>query len=155
MSFNGVLAGLVGITAGCYNVSPFGAVIIGLLSGILVVLSVIFIDQKLRIDDPVGAVSVHGVCGFFGTIMVGLLASPSYGDGTAGLFYGGGIGQFIVQIYGALAIDVWAFVLGLVVFLLAKAFVGVRLDPRDELKGLDLVEHRAEGYSGFQFFSNS
>jgi Amt family ammonium transporter len=155
MSFNGVLAGLVGITAGCYNVSPFGAVIIGLLSGVLVVISVIFIDQKLKIDDPVGAVSVHGVCGFFGTIMVGLLASPSYGDQTAGLFYGGGIHQFVVQFYGALAIDAWAFILGLVVFFIAKATVGVRLDPRDELRGLDIVEHRAEGYSGFQFFSNS
>ncbi|MDR2354279.1 MAG: ammonium transporter [Deltaproteobacteria bacterium] len=154
MSFNGVLAGLVGITAGCYDVSPFGAVAIGFISGVVVVLSVIFIDQKLKIDDPVGAVSVHGVCGLLGTILVGFFASPLYGSPASGLFYGGGTSQLLVQIYGALAIDIWAFVMGLVVFGLVKVLVGVRVDPKEELKGLDLVEHRTEGYSGFQFFSS-
>jgi Amt family ammonium transporter len=155
MSFNGVLAGLVGITAGCYDVSPFGSVIIGLASGVLVVASVLFIDKNLKIDDPVGAISVHGVCGLFGTVMVGLFASPAYGSDAAGLFYGGGVKLLGVQTLGAVSIDVWALVMGLIVFKVAKAVVGIRVDPKDELKGLDLVEHRTEAYSGFQFFSNS
>jgi Amt family ammonium transporter len=155
MSFNGVLAGLVGITAGCYDVSPFASVVIGLISGVLVVFSVIFIDQKLKIDDPVGAISVHGVCGLFGTVAVGLFASPLYGSEATGLFYGGGVKLLGVQFLGAVAVDAWAFVMGLVVFSLAKVLVGVRVDPRDELKGLDLAEHKTEAYSGFQFFSNS
>jgi Amt family ammonium transporter len=155
MSFNGVLAGLVGITAGCYDVTPFGAVIIGFVSGILVVFSVVFIDQKLKIDDPVGAVSVHGVCGIFGTVAVGLFASPLYGTDAAGLFYGGGVKLLGVQILGAAAVDLWAFLMGLIVFSIIKATIGVRADPKDELKGLDLAEHNTEAYSGFQFFSNS
>ena len=156
LSFNGVLAGLVGITAGCYDVSPFGAVAIGLISGVLVVASVLFLDQRLKIDDPVGAVSVHGVCGLFGTIAVGIFASPAYGvPENVGLLYGGGLKLLGIQTLGALAIDIWAFVMGFIVFKVAKATVGVRIDPKDEVKGLDLVEHRSEAYSGFQFFSNS
>jgi Amt family ammonium transporter len=156
MSFNGVLAGLVGITAGCYDVSPFGSVVIGLISGILVVVSVIFIDQTLKIDDPVGAVSVHAVCGIFGTIAVGIFASPAYGSDTVvGLFYGGGVKLLGIQILGALSIDAWAFIMGLIVFKVIKSVIGVRVDPKDEIKGLDHVEHRTEAYSGFQFFSNS
>jgi Amt family ammonium transporter len=155
MSFNGVLAGLVGITAGCYDVNPFGAVIIGLLSGVLVVASVLFIDQKLKIDDPVGAISVHGVCGAFGTICVGLFAAPTYGSDTVGLFYGGGLGPLGVQILGAVSIGAWALIMGLVVFKITKALVGVRVDAKDEIRGLDLSEHKTEAYSGFQFFSNS
>ncbi|MDR0549792.1 MAG: ammonium transporter [Deltaproteobacteria bacterium] len=155
MSFNGVLAGLVGITAGCYDVNPFGAVIIGFLSGILVVASVLFIDQKLKIDDPVGAVSVHGVCGFFGSVSVGLFAAPTYGSDTLGLFYGGGLKALGVQTLGAVSIGLWAFVMGLVIFKIVKAVIGLRVDPKDEIKGLDLTEHRTEAYSGFQFFSNN
>ncbi|MDR1298609.1 MAG: ammonium transporter [Deltaproteobacteria bacterium] len=155
MSFNGVLAGLVGITAGCYDVSPFGAVVIGFVAGVLVVISVVFIDQKLKIDDPVGAVSVHGVCGVFGTLAVGLFASPMYGSEAAGLFYGGGAGLLGVQLLGALAVDAWAFLTGLIAFLAVRKLVGVRVSAIDELKGLDLVEHKTEAYSGFQFFSNS
>jgi Amt family ammonium transporter len=155
MSFNGVLAGLVGITAGCYDVTPFGAVIIGFISGVLVVFSVIFIDQKLKIDDPVGAVSVHGVCGIFGTLAVGFFASPLYGSDAVGLFYGGGLKLLGVQALGALVVDLWAFLMGLVAFSLVKLTIGVRVDPKDELKGLDLSEHNTEAYSGFQFFSNS
>jgi Amt family ammonium transporter len=155
MSFNGVLAGLVGITAGCYDVTPFGAVVIGLLSGVLVVASVLFIDQKLKIDDPVGAISVHGVCGAFGTLCVGFFAAPNYGSSTVGLFYGGGLGPLGVQALGAVSIGLWAFVMGFVVFKIVKASIGVRVDPKDEIKGLDLTEHKAEAYSGFQFFSNS
>ncbi|MDR1045331.1 MAG: ammonium transporter [Candidatus Adiutrix sp.] len=155
MSFNGVLAGLVGVTAGCYDVSPFGALIIGFLSGLLVVFAVLFIDQKLKVDDPVGAVSVHGVCGFFGTVMVGLLASPDYGSEAAGLFYGGGTGLLLTQLIGALAVGAWAFLGGLVVFKVVKALVGVRVSPEEEIKGLDLTEHGTEAYNGFQFFTNN
>jgi Amt family ammonium transporter len=155
MSFNGVLAGLVGITAGCYDVTPFGSVVIGFFSGVLVVISVIFIDQKLKIDDPVGAVSVHAICGIFGTVAVGLFASPQYGSEAAGLFYGGGFKLLGIQILGALAVDVWAFVMGFIAFSAIKAAVGVRVDPKEELRGLDLAEHNTEAYSGFQFFSNS
>jgi Amt family ammonium transporter len=121
----------------------------------LVVFSVIFIDQKLKIDDPVGAVSVHGVCGVFGTVAVGLFASPLYGSDAAGLFYGGGAKLLGVQILGAAAVDLWAFLMGLIVFSIVKVAIGVRVDAKEELKGLDLSEHSTEAYSGFQFFSNS
>ncbi|MDD6088064.1 MAG: ammonium transporter [Desulfovibrionaceae bacterium] len=153
MTFNGCLAGLVGITAGCAEVSPLGSICIGGLSGILVVASVLFIDQKLRIDDPVGAVSVHGVCGAFGTVMVGLFASPDFGS-TTGLLYGGGVGSLGVQIIGVLAIGAWAFIMGLIAFKLVNCFIKLRVSPEEELKGLDTVEHGADAYSGFQIFSN-
>ncbi|QLA17649.1 ammonium transporter [Desulfolutivibrio sulfoxidireducens] len=151
MSLNGVLAGLVAITAGCANVSPGAALIIGLLAGILVVLSVEFIDKVLKIDDPVGAISVHGVCGAFGTLCVGLFASPDFG-GVAGLFYGGGLTQLITQIIGVGSVFVWAFGSGLVLFGLLKITVGIRVTAEEELKGLDLTEHGSEAYSGFQIF---
>jgi len=151
MSLNGVLAGLVAITAGCANVSPMASMLIGVLAGILVVLSVEFIDKVLKIDDPVGAISVHGVCGAFGTLCVGLFASPDFG-GTAGLFYGGGISQLITQIIGVGAVFVWAFGSGLVLFGLLKITVGIRVTAEEELKGLDLTEHGSEAYSGFQIF---
>ena len=155
MSMNGVLAGLVGITAGCYDVSPLGAAVIGLISGVLVVFSVLFIDQKLKIDDPVGAASVHGVCGVFGTLAVGLFASPDYGSEAAGLFYGGGLGLLGVQALGTLTVSLWAFTGGLIVFKITKALVGARVSAADEIKGLDLAEHGTEAYSGFQFFTNN
>jgi Amt family ammonium transporter len=151
MSLNGVLAGLVAITAGCANVSPMAALIIGFGAGILVVLSIEFLDKVLKIDDPVGAISVHGVCGAFGTLCVGLFASPDFG-GTAGLFYGGGITQLITQIIGVGAVFVWAFGSGLVLFALLKITVGIRVTAEEELKGLDLTEHGSEAYSGFQIF---
>ena len=153
MIFNGVLAGLVGITAGCFEVSPGASVIIGFLAGILVVFSVLFIDQVLKIDDPVGAVSVHGVCGAFGTLMVGLFASPDYGTAT-GLFYGGGSGLLVTQIVGVAAVFLWAFACGLILFKLVAVTVGLRVSPEMELKGLDVTEHGADAYSGFQIFSN-
>ncbi|MEF3698421.1 ammonium transporter [Desulfolutivibrio sp.] len=151
MSLNGVLAGLVAITAGCANVSPMASLIIGFGAGILVVLSIEFLDKVLKIDDPVGAISVHGVCGAFGTLCVGLFASPDFG-GTAGLFYGGGISQLITQIIGVGAVFVWAFGSGLVLFALLKITVGIRVTAEEELKGLDLTEHGSEAYSGFQIF---
>lgn len=154
MSFNGVLAGLVAITAGCYDVSPAGSIVIGLIAGVLVVLSVIFIDQKLKIDDPVGAVSVHGVCGAFGTLAVGLFAAPGFGD-SLGLFYGGGFGLLGVQALGVLAVGAWAFGVGLVLFKLVDALLGLRVSAEEEIKGLDIPEHGAEAYSGFQFFTSN
>jgi len=151
MSLNGVLAGLVAITAGCANVSPMGAIIIGLCAGILVVLSVEFVDKVLKIDDPVGAISVHGVCGAFGTLMVGLLASPDFG-GVAGLFYGGGMAQFITQVIGVGSVFIWAFGTGFIAFSLLRVTVGIRVTEEEELKGLDITEHGSEAYSGFQIF---
>ena len=135
LTLNGVLAGLVAITAGCDLVSPLGASIIGLLAGIILVFSIEFIDSKLHIDDPVGASSVHGVCGIFGTLMTGLLAV----DG--GTFYGGGFGFFGAQCLGVLAIDVWAAVTGVVLCFGIKKIAGLRVDKRIEEEGLDIYEH--------------
>jgi len=151
MSLNGVLAGLVAITAGCANVSPLGALVIGLCAGVLVVMSVEFIDKVLKIDDPVGAISVHGVCGAFGTLMVGLFASPDFG-GVAGLFYGGGMAQFVSQAIGVGSVFLWAFGTGLLAFIILKVTVGIRVTEEEELKGLDITEHGSEAYSGFQIF---
>ncbi len=149
MSLNGALAGLVGITAGCATVSPVGALLIGLVSGALVVFSVVFIDRVLKVDDPVGAVSVHGVCGAWGTLACGLLNT----DG--GLFYGGGFAQLWTQIIGVGAAFAWAFGLGMVLFLAIKKTIGLRVSKEEELRGLDVGEHGMEAYAGFQIFSNS
>ncbi|WP_051261120.1 ammonium transporter [Desulfovibrio inopinatus] len=152
MSLNGVLAGLVGITAGCANVSPTGALIIGFICGILVVLSVEFIDKVLKIDDPVGAISVHGVCGACGTLLVGLLASPDFG-GEAGLFYGGGVSLLITQIIGVASVFIWALGTGYILFTVLKVTVGVRVSEEEEIRGLDIGEHGMEAYNGFQIFT--
>ena len=153
MSMNGALAGLVGITAGCFEVSPVGALLIGFGAGVLVVLSILFIDKVLKIDDPVGAVSVHGVCGAYGTLMVGLFAAPGYG-GITGLFYGGGSAQLVTQAIGVVSVFAWSCGAGRVLFTLLKLITGVRVTPEEELKGLDIAEHGSEAYSGFQIFSN-
>lgn len=147
MALNGALAGLVGITAGCYSVSPAGSIFIGAIAGILVVLSVIFIDNILKVDDPVGAVSVHGVCGAWGTLAVGLFAV----DG--GLFYGGGLKLLGIQALGVVTAFAWAFGLGLLLFYGIKATVGLRVSEEEELRGLDIGEHGMEAYSGFQIFT--
>lgn len=135
LTLNGVLAGLVAITAGCDMVSPLGASLIGLFAGIILVYSIEFIDSKLHIDDPVGASSVHGVCGIFGTLMTGLLSV----DG--GAFYGGGFGFFGAQCLGILAIDAWAAVTGIVLFFGIRKIAGLRVDKRIEEEGLDIYEH--------------
>jgi Amt family ammonium transporter len=153
MTLNGLLAGLVGITASCAVVSPGASIIIGLIAGVLVVLSVEFIDKVLRVDDPVGAVSVHCVCGIFGTIAVGIWANAPE-DGIVGLLHGGGFAQLGVQFIGILAVGAWAAIASLILFLVIKASVGLRVSPREELVGLDLSEHKAEAYAGFQIFSN-
>jgi Amt family ammonium transporter len=153
MTLNGLLAGLVGITAPCAVVSPGASIIIGLIAGILVVLSVEFVDKVLKVDDPVGAVSVHCVCGIFGTIAVGIWANAP-DDGVTGLLHGGGFTQLGIQIVGILAVGAWAAVTSLILFLVIKAVLGLRVSPKEEMVGLDLSEHKAEAYAGFQIFSN-
>jgi Amt family ammonium transporter len=146
MSLNGALAGLVAITCPCDAVSPMGAIAIGAIAGILVVLSVLFIDFVLKIDDPVGAVSVHCVNGMWGTLAYGLFSLKE------GLFYGHGLKALGVQFVGVAVAAVWAFGLGLILFFLLKKTVGLRVTPEEELKGLDIGEHGNEAYAGFQIF---
>lgn len=153
MALNGVLAGLVGITAGCANVSPLSAVVMGAIAGVVVVLSVEFIDKVLHVDDPVGAVSVHGVCGALGTLMVGFFAQPEFG-GASGLLFGGGFGLLKAQIIGIIAVFAWTMITAGILFSVTKAVVGLRVSREEELRGLDIGEHGMEAYSGFQIFSN-
>ncbi len=141
LALNGALAGLVAITAGTDIVSPGGALIIGLLAGIILVFSVEIIDQKFKVDDPVGAVSVHGVNGAFGTLAVGLFATEG------GLFYGGGFDLLISQVIGVAAVFVWAFGLGLILFKTIKATIGLRVSKRIEEEGLDVYEHGESAYN--------
>jgi Amt family ammonium transporter len=152
MSLNGALAGLVAITAGCANVSPVSAIIIGGLAGIIVIFSVEFIDKVLKVDDPVGAISVHGVCGAFGTLCVGIFASKEFG-GVSGLLDGGGVALLTSQAIGVAAIFAWSFGLGLVLFSVIKVVVGLRVSRTEELRGLDIEEHGNEGYYGFQIYT--
>ena len=153
MSLNGALAGLVGITAGTWAVTPLAAVIIGALAGIIVVFSVEFFDKVLHIDDPVGAISVHGVCGAFGTIAVGLFANRP-DDGLLGLFYGGGFELLGVQALGVLVGFVWVTVTAGILFFLIKKTTGLRVTEEEERRGLDMEEHGTESYHGFQIFQN-
>ena len=157
MSLNGALAGLVAITAGCATVTPLGALAIGAAAGILVVLSVVFIDKVLKVDDPVGAVSVHGVCGLWGTLACGLFnaeAALKTADASTGLLYGGGFDQMTSQLIGAGTAFVLAFGGGLALFFLIKKTVGLRVSKDEEIRGLDIGEHGNEAYSGFQIFQN-
>ena len=149
MALNGALAGLVSITAPCDGVTPGGSMVIGAVGGALVVLSVLFIDHVLKVDDPVGAVSVHGVCGAWGTLAAGLFNMDS------GLFYGGGLKQLAVQALGVATAFVWAFGLGLLLFYAIKKTIGLRVTPEEELKGLDIGEHGMEAYAGFQIFTTT
>ena len=144
MCLNGSLAGLVAITAGCDAVDPFGAFFIGLAAGALVVFSVEFLDKTAKIDDPVGAVSVHGACGMFGTLAVGLFAA----DG--GLFYGGGFRLLGIQAVGVLSVAAWTAVMMTIIFQVIKRTIGLRVEPDIEIDGLDLHEHGlASAYSGY------
>ncbi len=154
MTFNASLAGLVGITAGCDAVNPFGAAIIGLCCGIAVVLSVEFFDKVVKIDDPVGAISVHGACGALGTLLTGLFAT---GISTMkGVFYGGGFKFFGVQLLGVAATIAWTAVAITIVFSIIKATIGLRADAADEVMGLDRSEHGLHtAYSGFTIMADS
>ncbi len=132
MALNGILAGLVGITAGADGMGPWSAVIVGAIAGALVVFSILFFD-KIGIDDPVGAVSVHGICGIWGTLAVGI--------------FGGG--YFMTQLIGTLSISAFAFISSLVIFMAVKAVMGIRVSEEEESEGLDIGEHGMEAYPGF------
>ncbi len=154
MIINGTLAGLVGITAPCAWVNLPSAVIIGAIAGALVVFAVTFFD-KIRIDDPVGAISVHLVCGFWGTLAVGLFAVGGTPDGIyaegppAGLLFGGGIAPLFTQLAGALAVGGMTVLLSTIFWVALKATLGIRVSKEEELEGLDISEHGMEAYSGF------
>jgi Amt family ammonium transporter len=157
MMCNGMLAGLVAITCPCAFVSAGGASILGLIAGILCVESVFFFD-KMRIDDSVGAISVHGVNGAWGCLSLGLFADGTYGDGwngvagkVTGLFYGGGWGQFWAELIGVTVCFVTLVTLSIVVYFIAEKLVGNRVSKEVEIAGLDLPEMGAPGYSGFVF----
>jgi Amt family ammonium transporter len=141
MSLNGALAGLVAITAPCATVTPLSAVIIGAIAGVLVVLAVLFFD-RIKVDDPVGAISVHGVCGAWGTL-------------AAGIFNIGGTSAKIIgiQLIGIGAAFIWAFTTGFILFKLIDATVGIRVSPEEEAEGLDYGEHGARAYPDFQIVS--
>ena len=145
MAANGMLAGLVGITAGTAAVSNIGAAIIGAASGVLVVGAVLMFD-RLRIDDPVGAISVHGVCGAFGTICVGLFATEDTDFWQQGLLYGGGAGQLVSQVIGVVAVAAFVALAAGILFATIKATIGLRVSEEEELAGLDVHEHGAPGY---------
>jgi Amt family ammonium transporter len=140
LTLNGALAGLVGVTAGASMISYFGALIIGIIAGIIMILAVEFFDTKAKIDDPVGAISVHGVCGSFGTIAIGLFAT----DG--GLFYGGGFKLLGIQVLGVLICAVAAGILAFITFTIIKKTMGLRVTDHEETHGLDASEHGISAY---------
>lgn len=141
LTLNGVLAGLVGITAGCDLVSPGGAALIGAICGAVMIFAVDFIDNVLKIDDPVGASSVHGVCGFLGTILTGLFAVEG------GWFYGGGCSFFLAQLFGAVVVGAWAAGMGFIIFKALDKIHGLRVPARVEEEGLDIYEHGETAYN--------
>ena len=141
LTLNGILAGLVGITAGCDCVSAAGAVLIGAICGVVMIFSVDFIDKVLKIDDPVGASSVHGVCGFLGTLLTGLFSTSE------GVFYTGTFGFFGAQVFGAVIVGCWAAGMGFVIFKLLDKVHGLRVPARIEEEGLDIYEHGESAYN--------
>lgn len=153
LALNGVLAGLVSITASCYDVSPLSALMIGLIGGTVCVFSVVAFD-KMKIDDPVGAISVHGVCGAWGTLSAGLFAQEIFA-GNSGLFFGGGIDQLKVQVIGIVAYFIWAFGVSLVIFLGIKYTIGLRVSEEEELRGLDITEHGMHAYPYLQHLESN
>ncbi len=161
MMCNGLLAGLVAITAPCAFVSPSGALIIGLISGIIVVEVAFFVERKLKIDDPVGAIAVHGANGIWGCLALGLFADGSYGDGfngvkgtVTGLFYGNG-GQFVAEFIGVATNLIFVGITGWILFKILDKTVGNRVKPEVELFGLDVAEMGSEGYMGIKMDKNS
>ena len=142
MVLNGTLAGLVAITAPCASVSVGSSIIIGAIAGVVVVYSVLFFD-RVKLDDPVGALSVHLVNGVFGTLAVGLFATEG------GLFFGGGMASTVAQLTGIAAVGATTFVLAFAVWFVLKATIGVRVTEAEELEGLDISEHGMEAYVGF------
>ncbi|HBI23762.1 MAG TPA: ammonium transporter, partial [Nitrospiraceae bacterium] len=146
MVINGILAGLVAITAPCNWVTPGGSFIIGVVAGLLVVYAVLFFD-KIRVDDPVGALSVHLVNGVWGTLSLGLFAADI--GGIKGLFYGGGAAQLIAQIKGVVVVGVYAVIVSVIFWLIIKAVMGLRVAEEEEREGLDIGEHGLQAYPDF------
>ena len=154
MTYNAALAGLVGITAGCDAVDAVGAAVIGVVCGILIVLAIVFFDKIAKIDDPVGAVSVHCVCGAAGTVLTGLFATGETTE--AGLFYGGGAHFLGIQVLGVLAVAAYVAVVITIVFLAIKHTIGLRVKPEEELAGLDVSEHGLfTAYAGFSMLPDT
>ena len=151
IALNGALAGLVGITAPCAVVGPQAALLIGAVAGVLVVLGIDWLN-RLRIDDPIGAVPVHALCGIWGTIAVGLFGQAVLGSPANGLFYGGGFGQLGIQCLGVLACLSFTGIAMWVVFKVIDVTIGLRVSHETELRGLDIDEHGMESYGGFQIF---
>ena len=141
LTLNGILAGLVGVTAGCDLVSPMGAALIGAICGTVMIFAVEFIEHRLKIDDPVGASSVHGVCGSLGTILTGLFAVEG------GTFYGGGFGFLCAQIFGVIIVGGWAALMGYIIFKVLDKVHGLRVPARIEEEGLDIYEHGESAYN--------
>jgi Amt family ammonium transporter len=143
MCLNASLAGLVAITAPCDTVDALGSAIIGLVAGLLVVFGVWLCDYVLHVDDPVGAVAVHGLNGIWGTIAVGLFSTTSVpgNDSIVGLFYGGGVHQLLTQLLGIVAVGAWTAVMISIVYLIIKKTIGLRVSEEEEIKGLDPTEH--------------
>jgi Amt family ammonium transporter len=162
MTLNGCLAGLVGITASAAFTNIQCSAVIGAIAGVLVVLSVLFFD-RIKVDDPVGATSVHLVCGIFGTLCVGLfttsdlsttvantpMGAAAVGGPYAGLFFGGGTKQLIAQLVGVLLVGAYVVPVSAICWLIIKAVVGLRVAPQEEIEGLDIGEHGNEAYHGF------
>jgi Amt family ammonium transporter len=152
MTMNGALAGLVAITAPCAFVSPVASMLIGAVGGVIVVLGVEFLD-KIGVDDPVGAVPVHGMNGLWGTLAVGLWGQKELGLARDGLFHGGGLTQLGVQALGVVAVSLFAMGAMFIVFQAIKSTVGLRVSRAEEMRGLDIGEHGLEAYAGFQIFT--
>ena len=154
MTYNAALAGLVGITAGCDAVSPLGAAIMGIVFGIVIVLAVEFFDKVAKIDDPVGAISIHGICGALGTVFTGLFATGISTE--KGLFYGGGFHFLGIQALGVVSVIIYVAVVMTIVFFVIKKTIGLRVDAEDEIAGLDVSEHGLlTAYSGFAMLPES
>lgn len=148
LTLNGVLAGLVAITAGCDVVTPIGSAIIGVLAAFVMIYGIEFIDKVCKIDDPVGAIGVHCLCGVFGTLAVGLFA---YHSDMLGLFYGGGFKYLGIQFVGVIAVAAWTLLMGFILFKVIKSTIGLRVSRKEEIRGLDLEEHGIESsYADFQ-----
>jgi len=145
-TLNGALAGLVSITAGAANMDPYGAFFAGLIGGVIVVFAIELIEKKLKVDDAIGASSVHGVVGVWGTIVIGLWGIDS--EGGIGIFNGGGYEQLVSQLIGALAYSVWAAAFAFLFFWIIKKTVGLRVTKEEEIEGLDIAEHGIRAYPG-------
>lgn len=151
MTLNGVLAGLVAITAGCHIVSLYASIVIGVVAGFLVTFGIEILDKKLHVDDPVGAVGVHCLNGVWGTLAVGLFAchTPAADGSVLGLFYGGGFDLLLTQLIGVVSVALWVCGTSFIMFTLIKHTIGLRVTPEEEINGLDIGEHGSEAYPDF------